>query len=195
METMQPQFSADILLVEDEANDAELILAGLKRRNIPGEVVHLTDGDQFVDSLFFASLYASWREVKIPKVILLDLKLKTVNGLEVLRLLKADGRACTIPVVVFTSSQREIELVESYKLGVNSYVIKPTDAGEFMRIVRRHRPLLAEGQSADDALTGVGFWDYFAGEYPRQSHANASGNVCCFTLWSVCPALRAKINW
>lgn len=135
METMQPQFSADILLVEDEANDAELILAGLKRRNIPGEVVHLTDGDQFVDSLFFASLYASWREVKIPKVILLDLKLKTVNGLEVLRLLKADGRACTIPVVVFTSSQREIELVESYKLGVNSFVIKPTDAGEFMRIV------------------------------------------------------------
>jgi len=132
---MQPQFSADILLVEDEANDAELILMGLKRRHIPGEVVHLTDGDQFMDSIFFASLYATWHDIKIPKVILLDLKLKTVSGLDVLRLLKADGRARTIPVVVFTASEREIERLESYHLGVNSYVIKPTDADQFMRIV------------------------------------------------------------
>src|SRR5580698_699747 len=106
---MRPQFSADILLVEDEANDAELILAGLKRRNISGEVMHLTDGDQFVDSIFYASLYSSWHEIQIPKVILLDLKLKTVSGLEVLRLLKADDRARTIPVVVFTASHKEID--------------------------------------------------------------------------------------
>jgi two-component system, response regulator len=129
------QFSADILLVEDEANDAELVLAALKRRDIPGDVVHLTDGDQFVDSIFYASLYSSWHDIKIPKVILLDLKLKTVNGLDVLRLLKADARARTIPVVVFTGSEKEIEMVESYRLGVNSFVIKPTDSEKFMEIV------------------------------------------------------------
>ena len=129
------QFAADILLVEDEANDAELVLAALKKRDIPGEVVHLTDGDQFMDSIFYASLYSSWHDIKIPKVILLDLKLKTVNGLDVLRLLKGDARARTIPVVVFTASEREIEMIESYRLGVNSYVIKPTDSEKFMEIV------------------------------------------------------------
>jgi two-component system response regulator len=129
------QFAADILLVEDEANDAELVLAALKKRDISGDVVHLTDGDQFMDSIFYASLYSSWHDIKIPKVILLDLKLKTVNGLDVLRLLKGDARARTIPVVVFTASEREIELVESYRLGVNSYVIKPVDSEKFMEIV------------------------------------------------------------
>lgn len=132
---MKPQFSADILLVEDEPNDAELILTALKKRNISGEVVHLTDGDQFMDSIFYAGLYSSWHGIKIPKVILLDLKLKSVHGLDVLRVLKADTRARTIPVVVFTASHRDIELVESYNLGVNSYVTKPTDPEEFMRIV------------------------------------------------------------
>ena len=132
---MKPQFSGDILLVEDEANDAELILAALKSRNIAGEVVHLADGDQFMDSIFYAGLYSSWHEIKIPKVILLDLRLKTVHGLDVLRVLKADARARTIPVVVFTASPREIELVESYNLGVNSYVTKPANPEEFKRIV------------------------------------------------------------
>jgi len=132
---MREQFSADILLVEDEPDDAAMIIAALQKRHIPGEVVHLADGDQFMDAIFYASLYASWREIKVPKVILLDLKLKTVSGLEVLRLLKADARARTIPVVVFTASQREIELLESYNLGVNSYVTKPNDAVDFMEIV------------------------------------------------------------
>lgn len=132
---MKPQFSADILLVEDEPNDAELILTALKNRNIPGEVVHLADGDQFMDSIFYAGLYSSWHGIKIPKVIMLDLKLKTIHGLDVLRILKADVRARTIPVVVFTASHQDIELVESYNLGVNSYVTKPTDPEEFMRIV------------------------------------------------------------
>jgi CheY-like chemotaxis protein len=132
---MSAQISADILLVEDDAKDAELALAALKDRNIPGEVVHIVDGDQLVDSIFYASLYSNWHEIKIPKIILLDLKLKTISGLDVLRQLKSDVRAKTIPVVVFTSSQREIELVESYRLGVNSYVLKPTDADEYMRVV------------------------------------------------------------
>lgn len=131
----QPQFSADILLVEDEAHDAELVLKALEKRNISAEVVHLADGDRFMDSIFFASLYSDWHNIKIPRVILLDLKLRTVNGLDVLRLLKSDARARTIPVVVFTSSQKEIEQIESYQLGVNSYVVKPSDAEAFMEIV------------------------------------------------------------
>lgn len=132
---MSAQISADILLVEDDAKDAELALAALRERSISGEVVHIVDGDQLVDSVFYASLYSNWSEIKVPKIILLDLKLKTMNGLDVLRQLKADARAKTIPVVVFTSSQREIELVESYRLGVNSYILKPTDAAEYMRVV------------------------------------------------------------
>ncbi|HSY17867.1 MAG TPA: response regulator [Candidatus Acidoferrales bacterium] len=132
---MQPQFSADILLVEDNANDAELAQTALRERNIPGEVVHVSDGDQLLDSIFLASLYSNWHEIKVPKVILLDLKLKTTNGLDILRQLKADIRARTIPIVVFTSSERDIEMIESYNLGVNSYVIKPADAQEFMRVV------------------------------------------------------------
>jgi DNA-binding response OmpR family regulator len=132
---VQIQLSADILLVEDDANDAEMALLALKERNIPGGVIHVSDGDQLMESILLASLYANWNEIKIPKVILLDLKLKTVSGLDVLRQLKADERARTIPVVVFTGSQREIEMVESYHLGVNSYVIKPSDAKEYMRVV------------------------------------------------------------
>lgn len=132
---MQPQISTDILLVEDNVNDAELAMLALKRRNIPGEVVHVADGDQMMDSILEASLYANWNEIKIPKVILLDLQLHNKSGLDVLRQLKADKRARTIPVVVFTSSQREIEMVESYHLGVNSYVIKPTEAQEYMQVV------------------------------------------------------------
>lgn len=132
---MQPQLSADILVVEDDANDAALAIKALQQRNIPGEVVHVADGDQLMDSILLASLYSNWDEIKVPKVILLDLQLKSMSGLDVLRQLKADGRARTIPVVVFTASQREIEMLESYHLGVNSYVIKPTDAKEYMQVV------------------------------------------------------------
>lgn len=132
---MQPKLSADILLVEDDANDADLAMRALKQRNIPGEVIHVSDGDQLMDSIMLARLYSNWDEITIPKVILLDLQLKSMNGLDVLRLLKADERARTIPVVVFTASQRQIEMIESYHLGVNSYVIKPADAKEYMQIV------------------------------------------------------------
>lgn len=132
---MHTEISADILLVEDDEKDAELALAALRERNIPGVAAHVVDGEALLDSIFFASLYRDWREIKIPKVILLDLRLKTTSGLDVLRQLKADARAKTIPVVVFTGSQREIELIESYQLGVNSYVIKPAHAQEFMQVV------------------------------------------------------------
>ena len=132
---MLAQFASDILLVEDDAYDVELALAALRAREISGEFVHVADGAQFMDSLFFANLFTTWHEIKIPKVILLDLNLKTVSGLDVLRQLKADVRARLIPVVVFTSSPREVEIAESYALGVNSYVLKPSDAEEYMRVV------------------------------------------------------------
>jgi DNA-binding response OmpR family regulator len=132
---MQPQIAADILLVEDDANDAELAQLALKQRHIPGDVVHVSDGAGLLESIFLASLYSNWHQIKVPKVILLDLQLKTTSGLDVLRQLKADSRARTIPVVVFTSSERDIEIIESYKLGVNSYVIKPADPKEFMDTV------------------------------------------------------------
>jgi CheY-like chemotaxis protein len=130
---MWPQ-TADILLVEDNANDAEMALVALRERNIKQNVVHVMDGS---DALIFISNISLFREggVGLPKVILLDLKLKSVSGLDVLRQLKVEDRTKTIPVVVFTSSQREIELIESYDLGVNSYVIKPTDYDQYKKVV------------------------------------------------------------
>jgi two-component system response regulator len=127
--------AADILLVEDDVNDAELALAGLRQRNISQNIVHVLDG---ADALIFISntnLFGESAGVKMPKVILLDLKLKNISGLDVLRNLKIEDRTKTIPVVVFTASQREIELVESYRLGVNSYVIKPADPKTYMQVV------------------------------------------------------------
>jgi two-component system, response regulator len=132
---MLSQQSADILLVEDDVNDAELALAALRQRNISEKVVHVVDGNEALSFISYASLFGDWGGGNLPKVILLDLKLKTINGLDVLRQLKSEDHTKTIPVVVFTGSQREIELVESYRLGVNSYVIKPSDHKEYAQIV------------------------------------------------------------
>ncbi len=130
---MWPQ-RVDILLVEDDSTEAELALAALRERNIFNNVVHVMDGS---DALIFISNIGLFGEgnVGLPKVIFLDLKLKSINGLDVLRQLKVEDHTKTIPVVVFTSSQREIELVESYHLGVNSYVIKPTDFSQYKQVV------------------------------------------------------------
>lgn len=125
---------ADILLVEDDPNDAEMALAALRERNIFKEVVHVMDGPEALLYISSTGLFESGR-VHLPKVILLDLKLKTVNGLDVLRQLKVEERTRTIPVVVFTSSQQEIEIIESYHLGVNSYVIKPVDYETYKKVV------------------------------------------------------------
>ncbi len=130
---MWPQ-RVDILLVEDDPTEAELAMAALRERNIFNNVVHVMDGS---DALIFISNIGLFGEGHggLPKVIFLDLKLKSINGLDVLRQLKVEDYTKTIPVVVFTSSQREIELVESYHLGVNSYVIKPTDFSLYKQVV------------------------------------------------------------
>ena len=130
---MWPQ-RVDILLVEDDPTEAELALAALRERNIFNNVVHVMDGS---DALIFISNIGLFGEgnVGLPRVIFLDLKLKSVSGLDVLRQIKVEDHTKTIPVVVFTSSQREIELIESYHLGVNSYVIKPTDFSLYKQVV------------------------------------------------------------
>ena len=132
---MLPYKSADILLVEDDANDAELALTALRERSISKNVVHVMDGNEALDFVYFTGMFADWQNSKAPRLILLDLKLKTVNGLDVLRQLKSEDRTKTIPVVVFTSCQQDIEMVESYRLGVNSYVIKPTDFKAYAQAV------------------------------------------------------------
>lgn len=130
---MWPQ-AADILLVEDDPNDAEMALAALRERNILREVVHVLDGPDALLYISTTGLFDASR-MHLPKVILLDLKLKTVSGLDVLRQLKVEERTKTIPVVMFTSTQREIEMIESYHLGVNSYVLKPADYETYKRVV------------------------------------------------------------
>ena len=127
--------SVDILLVEDDAEDAELTLLALKQRNITGKVVHVMDGDEALDFIYSTSLYGNWDAESAPKVILLDLNLTKVGGIEVLRELKAEERTKMIPVVVMTATKDEAKIVESYKLGVNSFVVKPTDLKEYRQVV------------------------------------------------------------
>jgi len=127
--------SVDILLVEDDAKDAELVLEALRQRHISSNVVHVVDGHEALDFISHSGLYVNWSDLHVPRGILLDLKLTTVSGLDVLRQLKAEDNTKTIPVVVFTGSQPDIDSIESYRLGVNSYVMKPADAGQFMEVV------------------------------------------------------------
>ena len=127
--------AVDILLVEDDPNDAALTLRALKQRNIGGRVFHVIDGDEALEFIFASNLAGEWDPANAPRLILLDLKLTKVSGLEVLRELKSQDRTKMIPVVVLTSSREEIKNLESYKLGVNSYVIKPTDSKKYAQMI------------------------------------------------------------
>jgi CheY-like chemotaxis protein len=125
-----------ILLVEDSANDAELTMEALGRHNLANDVIWVHDGAEALDFLFCRGAYEGRERCELV-VILLDLKLPKVDGLEVLRTIRADERLKCIPVVVLTSSREERDLVESYRLGVNAYVVKPVDFNEFMDAVRK----------------------------------------------------------
>ena len=124
-----------ILLVEDNANDAELTLEALSEHNLANEVDRVNDGAEALDYLFQTGAYAGRDDGNLA-VILLDLKLPKVDGLEVLRTIKSDERLKFIPVVVLTSSREESDLVESYRLGVNAYVVKPVNFSEFINAVK-----------------------------------------------------------
>ena len=129
----------EILLVEDNPNDVELTLHALKKHNLGNRVEVVRDGAEALEFIFCSGAYAHRSVENGPKVILLDLKLPKVDGLEVLRRIKADPRTQMIPVVVLTSSREECDIVESYKLGVNSYIVKPVDFEQFTEAVRQLR--------------------------------------------------------
>ena len=127
----------EILLVEDNPNDEELTLYALKKNNINNHIQVVRDGAEALEYLFCTGTYAHRQINEPPKVVLLDLKLPKVDGLEVLKKIKADERTRIIPVVVLTSSQEESDIVESYQLGVNSYIVKPVDFEQFIEAVRQ----------------------------------------------------------
>ncbi len=127
----------EILLIEDNPNDEELTLYALKKNNVTNHIQVVRDGAEALEYLFCTGAYAHRRIDDAPKVILLDLKLPKMDGLEVLERIKTDERTRILPVVVLTSSQEERDIVESYQLGVNSYIVKPVDFEQFVEAVRR----------------------------------------------------------
>jgi DNA-binding response OmpR family regulator len=124
-----------ILMVEDDPKDVELTLTALEEYNLANEVVVTRDGDEALDYLYCRGNFST-RSSDNPAVMLLDLKLQKVHGLEVLKQIKSDEKLKMIPVVVLTSSREEIDKVSSYKLGVNAYVVKPVDFHEFVNAIK-----------------------------------------------------------
>src|ERR1700687_3180696 len=124
-----------ILLVEDDPKDVELTLTALDEYNLANEVVVARDGEEALDYLYYRGNF-TMRSNENPAVLLLDLKLPKVDGLEVLKQIKSDDKLKMIPVVVLTSSHEEKDMVASYKLGVNAYVVKPVDFHEFVNAIK-----------------------------------------------------------
>ncbi len=128
--------SADILLVEDNPNDVELILHVFQWCNLSDRVHVAWNGEEALDFIFGKGAYEGRNIDDRPKVILLDLKLPKVDGIEVLRRIKGDPKTHTIPVVVLTSSREDRDIIETYNLGVNSYIVKPVQFDEFANVIR-----------------------------------------------------------
>ena len=120
----------DILLIEDNPNDAELAIRALKKNNLSNSILHLQDGEEALDYLFSAE-----HPTAFPKLILLDIKMPKVDGIEVLRKIKSDEQRKVIPVVLLTSSKEERDIIESYRLGVNAYIVKPVEFEKFIKAV------------------------------------------------------------
>ena len=134
---MSTDSGLEILLVEDNPHDAEMALRAFQKSRIANRVRHLEDGAQALDFLFATGAYADRKSAPHPRLVLLDLKLPKIDGLEVLKRLKSDPRTRVVPVVVMTSSREERDIVESYKLGVNSYIVKPVDFEKFLHAVEQ----------------------------------------------------------
>ncbi len=147
---MSPQHEVEILLVEDNPHDAELTLRALKARNLANQVFIARDGAEALEFFFGDSAHPLRQFGVAPKVVLLDLKLPKVDGLEVLRRLRADEQTRMLPVVVLTSSREEPDIATAYRLGANSYIVKPVDFEAFAR-----------------AVSDVGFYWVLLNEAPR----------------------------
>lgn len=128
--------TAEILLVEDNPNDEILALHAFKKHNLDQKVHVVRDGAEALEYVFCTGAYAH-RPFENPRVILLDKKLPLVDGMEVLRQIRADPRTHTVPIVMLTSSAEERDIIESYKLGVNSYIVKPVDFDQFSETARQ----------------------------------------------------------
>ena len=125
----------DILLVEDNPGDAEMTVIALSQHNLADKLLHVKDGAEALDYIFAEGKYAERKISHKPKVILLDLKLPKVNGIEVLLKLKSDERTKNIPVIILTSSREDPDIKKCYDLGVNSYVVKPVEFDEFQKVI------------------------------------------------------------
>jgi len=123
---------ADILMVEDNPNDAELTIRALRKNHLANPVFIAQDGQEALDFLFHQGVYAKNESSGLPKVILLDLKLPKISGLEVLKIIKENEQTKTIPVVVLTSSREDPDVTSAYALGANSYVVKPVEFDQFV---------------------------------------------------------------
>ncbi|MEI7729132.1 MAG: response regulator [Verrucomicrobiota bacterium] len=134
---MKTENEVEILLVEDNPSDVELTLHTLKKNRLANNIHVVRDGAEALDFLFCRGAYASRSPNHPPKVVLLDLKLPKVDGMEVLRQIRGDARMRLLPVVIMTSSREERDVIESYKLGVNSYIVKPMDFDQFSESVRQ----------------------------------------------------------
>jgi len=125
----------EILLVEDNSSDAELTIRALKKNNLANKVVHIDNGASALDYIFGTGDYANRDVNSLPKIILLDLNMPKVGGIEVLSKIKSDERTKNIPVIVLTSSKEDPDIQKCYELGVNSYVVKPVEFEAFIKTV------------------------------------------------------------
>jgi two-component system response regulator len=141
--------AVDILLVEDNPHDVELTTRALKKRNLANTLYAVEDGVEALDFLFSRGKYSHRKGVDHPKLVLLDLKLPKLNGLEVLKLIKSDPHTSKIPVVMVTSSREDPDIQSAYELGANSYVVKPVDFDAFM-----------------EAMSNLGFYWLLINQWP-----------------------------
>ncbi len=131
------QSEIEILLVEDNPQDAELTLYALEKHKVANRIVNARDGAEALEYMFATGRYGDRRPEELPRLVLLDLKLPKVDGIDVLQKLKSDPRTRAIPVVMLTSSREESDIIESYRLGVNSYIVKPVDFEQFTAAVQQ----------------------------------------------------------
>ncbi|MDQ3192981.1 MAG: response regulator [Bacteroidota bacterium] len=129
-------YQKEILLVEDNPNDAKLVIMALKQDKVANNIIHVKDGEEALDFIFSKGSFSDRSTDNFPCLILLDLKMPKVDGIEVLQKIKADNRTKNIPVVIFTSSREDPDIKKCYELGVNSYIVKPMEFDQFAKVVK-----------------------------------------------------------